>query len=424
MSLLLELPEALFNRLLLQWMDLVDVGRLDSAMCSTTKRSNFLTLVSEPDFVCCKYFVPEQRIEERLDLLLKWMAQREVATSQLTVTNSWATKSSEIFIYLQRKGRYVRAVRIEKVTIPYENLKIVITDLSARCQDILHITLKVKFEVCDTQQQSELIAIIASHCHKLRELHASRGLTDADLVALGDDCPQLSNLDLLDNNVTDAGLLAVALNRALLKLCLEGCSNLTDEGLEAIARYCPQLQDLDLSACDHLTDATLIALGQHCHNLHELNVSNFNMTDAGPQAIAAGCPLLEVITLAPGDQLTDTALIALGQRCHNLRELCITDASVTHVGVAIIAKGCSRLEMLNVQRCGNVSPAVEAVARCCRGLQDFHVPDAVLSSEAALALAECCPQLMTLYADGRGDRETRNLRAGRRLSCTENRNTG
>jgi hypothetical protein len=349
MSLLLKLPEALFNSLLLQWMDLMDVGRLDSAMCSTTKRSNFLTLVSEPNFVCCKYFVPEQRTEERLDLLLKWMAQREVATSELTVSNSWATKSSEILIYLQRKGRYVRTVRIEKVTMPYEKLKIVITDLSARCQDILHITLKVQFEVCDTQQQSELIAIIASHCHKLRELHTSRSLTDADLVALGDGCPQLSNPGLLDNNVTDAGLLAVALNRALLKLCLEGCSNLTDEGLEAIACYCPQVQDLDLSACDHLTDATLIALGQHCRSLPTL---------------------------------------------------CITDAFVTHVGMAIVAAGCPRLEMLNVEFCGNVGPAVEVVARCCRGLQDFHVPDAVLSSEAALALAECCPQLMTLYADG------------------------
>lgn len=83
-------------------------------------------------------------------------------------------------------------------------------------------------------------------------------------------------------------------------------SQLQDNAVEAIANYCHELEDLDLSKSFKLTDRCLYALAHGCPNLTKLNIS--------------GC-----------SAFNDTALSYLSKYCRKLKNLnlcgCVKAAS-------------------------------------------------------------------------------------------------
>jgi hypothetical protein len=84
-NLILWLPRDLFRSLLLSWLGLADVGRLDSAICNTCLRMEFLISVTETDFFLSNFYEPavEEGAENRLDSFLKWLTRRGIATTNL-----------------------------------------------------------------------------------------------------------------------------------------------------------------------------------------------------------------------------------------------------------------------------------------------------------------------------------------------------
>jgi hypothetical protein len=347
MILPLELPEALFN-CLLQWLDLMDVGRLDSAICSTTERNLFLSTVRESYFVVCERFeeLQVQDSEERLDLLLKWLILRRIATSKLIVTDYWGTSSSVRYTYLQRNGRHVHNVAIRKIIASASIIDAALAALFVTCSNIVELIFEGSF---NAREHSRLLAVVAAHCHKLCVLHTSRSVVDADLIVLGEGCPHLRSLNWIHGRITNAGIVAIARNGALTMLFLDNCCAVTDEGLQVVAAHSPCLETVDISGCTLLTDGTLVAIGQHCNKLRGLDISYTHTTSEGLQAIAAGCTLLKE---------------------------------------------------LGAHGCNNLGPAVEAIARGCPRLQELDAPDSVITPAAMRALGECCPLLTALYIDG------------------------
>ena len=54
--------------------------------------------------------------------------------------------------------------------------------------------------------------------------------------------------------------------------------------------WMPKLKVVDLSGCHLSVAQALIALGEHCHDIRELNLSyNRDITDEGLEALAEGC---------------------------------------------------------------------------------------------------------------------------------------
>jgi hypothetical protein len=103
MSLICSLPKDLFHRLLMSWLSHVDVGRLDSAICDTESRKQFLGSVTEFDFVLLNSDQPVVHAEDpQLDSLFRWLMRRGIATSQLPVTDSCTLNSNDRLMYLQR----------------------------------------------------------------------------------------------------------------------------------------------------------------------------------------------------------------------------------------------------------------------------------------------------------------------------------
>jgi hypothetical protein len=51
MNMIRQLPDTLVVTILLSWIELEDLGRLDAALCKRLERSNYITLVRRPIFV-------------------------------------------------------------------------------------------------------------------------------------------------------------------------------------------------------------------------------------------------------------------------------------------------------------------------------------------------------------------------------------
>lgn len=73
---------------------------------------------------------------------------------------------------------------------------------------------------------------------------------------------------------------------------------LEDNAVEAIASYCHDLQDLDLSKSFRLTDRSLYALAQGCPNLTKLNISGCSaFSDSALEYLTNFCRKLKILNL-------------------------------------------------------------------------------------------------------------------------------
>ena len=82
-------------------------------------------------------------------------------------------------------------------------------------------------------------------------------ITDAGVRALASGLPQLQSLNIAwCNTITDAGIRALASGLPQLQsLNIADCGNITDAGIRALVSGLPQLQSLNIFGCDNITDA-------------------------------------------------------------------------------------------------------------------------------------------------------------------------
>ncbi|XP_038058927.1 protein AMN1 homolog [Patiria miniata] len=154
-------------------------------------------------------------------------------------------------------------------------------------------------------------------------------------------CKNLRKLDLNSAKesrtmVTSRGLQVVAQSCPLLQVAyLRRCLNVTDAGIIALAQNCRQLMELNIGGCRQITDASLVAVGLSCRMLKSFNFSKSQVTDEGVIALAMGVckqSLMEV-HMDHCIHLTDEAVEAVVQFCPRIAILlfhgcpCITDRS-------------------------------------------------------------------------------------------------
>nr|CAG8521971.1 12695_t:CDS:2 [Entrophospora candida] len=110
----------------------------------------------------------------------------------------------------------------------------------------------------------------------LREIYlsVSEGLTDESFIPITQYCHSLETVTLWwCGGFTELSFEALARNRniGLKHLYFYHVKEMTDVGLEAIADYCPQLQDLHLVHCESLTQVSLLRVARNCKNLVSFN---------------------------------------------------------------------------------------------------------------------------------------------------------
>ena len=168
------------------------------------------------------------------------------------------------------------------------------------------------------------------------------GITDDSLARLG--TSTLTDLDLGRCGVSDAGVMALNCP-GLQRLGLETSPDVTNNGIAAVAEKFSDLQELNVAFCENINDGALMAL----KNLTRLDMAGCNITDRGVIAVARNCPDLEVLNLWDCTNITDAGVRALSRGCPALYWLNLEGCmEVTDAVKDDLASGCPLLKKVSV----------------------------------------------------------------------------
>ena len=157
-----------------------------------------------------------------------------------------------------------------------------VSAIAERCPALVKISI---LQGCQSTAGSvtinDSIRAIARGCPKLQTVSISYGykLSDESAAFLAERCKELRSV------------------------CLRGCDLVKNEVIKAIANSCPDLKELYIEGrrsydtdatlyINRITDESFIIVGQKCSKLLYFSISHHNVTDIGIAALARGCPQL------------------------------------------------------------------------------------------------------------------------------------
>ncbi|MBA0566206.1 hypothetical protein Golob_011047, partial [Gossypium lobatum] len=133
---------------------------------------------------------------------------------------------------------------------------------------------------------------------------------------------------------------------------------LEDNAVEAIANFCHDIQELDLSKSFKLSDHSLYALARGCPNITKLNISGCtSFSDGALEYLTNFCQKLKILNLCGCVKAaTDRALQAIGRNCKMLQSLNLGWCdNVGDIGVMSLAYGCPDLKCLDLCGCVRIT---------------------------------------------------------------------
>jgi hypothetical protein len=436
-----DLPEVLAHSLFLSWMDIEDVGNVDTAMCSKLQRSHWIAIISGTKFVVrtdlrtpCLEISPREKL--RANRFTVWILKRQVAVAKLRVTPTFVGNRIASIRYLRRHGN-----SINQVTEDSDTDATTASDYIYMFKALCFFSPNVTNVEC--AHRPTVHYLVAKYWKQLTHLQILLGGNGDGFLSIGEHCQLLTRLDLRGVWGPPEGVLekffkqcsphlqfiyshrsfdtatcqAIASRFSLLRVMHVPSNEMGDDAFLALASGCPDLITLWLSSSSTVTDAGIIAVAQN-GALTSLECDGCStVTDAGIRAAVECSPLLEYFGINNCTfPVSSATLHALGRHCHSLRRLAVlktpveVDESLT--AWKAIAAGCPLLEYVNVPTCKTVG--VEAIARSCPRLRCILLELAKVPALAVLALAQCCPLLEELTVCDRdiGDKEIIALARG------------
>lgn len=202
--------------------------------------------------------------------------------------------------------------------------------------------------------------IIGSKKLKTLKLIRCLGEWDKVLDMLGKFNTGFTEIHLERVQVSDVGLCAIAncSNLEILHIVkTPECSNL---GLVRVAERCKLLRKLHIDAwrTNRIGDDGLIAVAKQCPNLQELVLIGMNPTSLSLAPIASNCQKLERLALCGSGTIGDAEIACIANKCMALKKLCIKGCPISDVGIETLAWGCPNLVKVKVKKCRGVSSEV------------------------------------------------------------------
>ena len=197
-------------------------------------------------------------------------------------------------------------------------------------------------------------------------LRGCNRITNAGCRAIADHCQVISHIDLRGaRRVTDVGVrvLGQTLGDTLETLDISSMHLVTDgvdrgfgfEGLLALAQDVQRLTSLHLDGCFQVSNRSLNALAKGCKTLRELGLAGCPRLTANGigNLCAASSGTLEKVNLGCcGDCVDDELVVALAKGAPMLKQLFLRDCERWgQVGARAIARHCRRLHRLDCTGC-------------------------------------------------------------------------
>ncbi|KAL6840218.1 hypothetical protein ACP4OV_030028 [Aristida adscensionis] len=224
-----------------------------------------------------------------------------------------------------------------------------------------------------------------------------------------------------------------ALSWGVTKLSLSWCQDHMNDLVMSLAHKFTKLQVLSLRQIKpQLEDSGVEAVANYCHDLRELDLSrSFRLSDRSLYALAHGCPHLTRLNISGCSNFSDAALIYLTSQCKNLKclNLCGCVRAATDKALQAIGCNCGQLQSLNLGWCDSITDkGVTSLASGCPELRAVDLCGCVLiTDESVVALANGCPHLRSLglyYCQNITDRAMYSLAANSRVRSKGGRSSG
>jgi len=321
MDLFLSVPEEISKQLTVDWLNIVDVARLDSAYMSYKSRERFLRLIADPQ----SEFVHGTELHfnsTSSDLTyLAWLARRECRVRDVYIPTSFAQDSDLLTKFFQICGTGLRQIQLQNHDPRVKNYP----------------------------AYGPIIAHVAEHCHHLQELTLSGGFSeDPDLLhQLSLRCPYINTLTFCDC-LEYKGDLNKDLSFFALRRFEASHALLSDTLMESIAIGSANLQELSLNSTLGISPEGLKVVAANCPLIHTVRLAH--TTHEHVLAVVMFCKNLQTLeVICSKDTFTDETLFAIAEHCPALRTLHLAKSlRVTSVGVDEILKKCARLRDLNL----------------------------------------------------------------------------
>ncbi|CAK8675999.1 unnamed protein product [Clavelina lepadiformis] len=172
----------------------------------------------------------------------------------------------------------------------------------------------------------------------LNDMHS---LTDTCVTNLVERCTNIRALSLLGSpNLSDQAFKAIAQNKKIQKLRIEGNQIISDNTFKTFGKLCPYLCHLYVVDCQKLTDMILKALSP-LRNIVVLNLADcVRISDSGVRQTVEGPSGAKIreMNLTNCVRVSDVSLLRIAQRCHSITHLClcfcehVTDAGIELLG--------------------------------------------------------------------------------------------
>lgn len=205
-------------------------------------------------------------------------------------------------------------------------------------------------------------------CKMLKTLKVIRCAGDWDnvLVKMGSGNTFLSDVHLERLQVSDIGLGAISKCVNIDSLHIVKNPECTNLGLVSVAENCKKLRKLHIDGwkINRIGDEGLMAVSKQCPDLQELVLIGVHVTHFSMAAIAANCQRLERLALCGSAAIGDAEIACIAAKCVELKKLCIKGCAISDIAIEALALGCPNLVKVKVKKCKGVSSeAVDWLAR-------------------------------------------------------------
>jgi hypothetical protein len=388
MNILFEVPTSLSRHIIVSWLDMIDVVRLDSSCCSRRTNKDLRSILSDEgtrlehtDWSLRKTKYPNNADQKRV---IDWILSRDVSIRAMWLHHPMDLDWAHLHAFIQQRGRDLQ--ELTYIRMPQqEGREDILEEIITNCTNLE----KVKMQALDVH-------------YFTGETPDSGPVFDGALCGLFCAFTKLRSVNLSKSEASNDALVGLAAARPGLEtLLLAECINVGDAGVRAIAQSCPALREIDLShtVC---TDEALTALSEHCHELRTftlgLNARDFS---DGVTALSAGCPKLESFTCSDFTLLEGPAVESLARNCRHLQTLKLgKHVHLTDSAVRAIADHCCDLRSVQLTSLTEsiLPETVLKLAQACKKIHTLSLGHLECSDGTALhQFAAHCPLLTTVH---------------------------
>ncbi|XP_058074435.1 EIN3-binding F-box protein 1-like [Magnolia sinica] len=256
------------------------------------------------------------------------------------------------------------------------------------------------------------ILAIAKNCSSLTSLtiESCSKIGNESLQAIGRCCPNLKSISINDCPMVGdqgvAGLVSSA-SSVLTKIKLQAL-NITDLSLAVIGQYGKAVTDITLTGLQSVGERGFWVMG-HAFGLQKLRsftiTSCSGVTDVGLEAVGKGCPDLRQLCLRRCPFLSDQGLKAFSQAAAALESLQLEECNrITQLGVLGSLSNCGdKLKVLTLVKCLGIRDTVSGLAQLspCKSLRSLTISNCPGFGTAGLVMVgKLCPQLQHIDLAG------------------------